>query len=84
MTEVAALKEQQLKLQQAQDIIDKQQAGIDDLEEAMKQLKIEQREQGASHSQVTEALVNSKQEAKQAAAQVRVNSFALQRCCHCL
>ena len=81
MHEVAALKE---RLQEAQDINNKQQAAISDLEEVLGRLQVEQQEQSFSHKQATEALVDSEQEAKKAAAKVCVNSLALDKCCNCL
>ena len=70
-----------MKLEQAHKNHDKQQTAIDGLEQALGQLKVEQREQSAKHREVTEALVNNEQEAKQLAAEVRVNSLALHVCC---
>ncbi|KAL3159757.1 hypothetical protein ABBQ38_010163 [Trebouxia sp. C0009 RCD-2024] len=66
--EFNALKEkQQLELQQAQEINTKQQAAMEELEKGIGQLKLEQQELVAKHSQDKEALLSSAEEARSAA-----------------
>ena len=71
--EVNVLKEkQQLELQQAQEVNVKQQAAITELEMGFAQLKLQQQELIAKHSQDKEALLTRAEEAKTAAVQVCV------------
>lgn len=71
--EFNALKEkQQLELQQAQEINTKQQAAMEELEKGIGQLKLEQQELVAKHSQDKEALLSSAEEARSAAVRVCV------------
>ena len=72
--DIAVLKEeQQLELQQAQEIKAKQQAAVEELEKGIAQLKFEQEDLLAKHTQDTEALLTSTEEAKNAAVQVCVS-----------
>lgn len=83
--QVAVLKEkQQLELQQTQDIKAKQQAAIEDLEKGIAQLKVEQQDLIAKHTQDKEALVTSAEEARNAAVQVCVSTrpVMLLKLCH--
>ena len=49
------------------------------LKQALEQLKIEQ---SASHTEITEAMVASQQEANQAAVKVFLNALGHHKCCH--
>ena len=76
--EVNVLKEkQQLELQQAHEINVKQQAAITELEKGLAQLKLQQQELIAKHSQDKEALLTTAEEAKNAAVQVCAHTRTL-------
>ena len=69
--ELAGLKErQQLELKQAQETEARQQAAIEDLEKGIGQLKLEQQDLAAKHTQDQETFQKSAEEAKNAAVEV--------------
>ena len=82
--EVAVLKEmQQLELQQAQQIKAKQQAAVEDLEKRIAQLKVEQQDLLAKHTQDKDALLTSAEEARNAAVKVCVSTRPVMLANHC-